>query len=475
MKLARKLASLLLLGIMGILVVALIATVRRELRLFDTDMRRDHRVLGQALAVAAAQTWTLRGERSAEQLIDRVNLEEGTVRTRLVRFSGDGEPRGQRLTREEVVQSEVAVPGRYPSLMTWVRVPVGELVAVEISESTEDRQTYLRSTILRTIVTALGITLVCGAIAITVGILVVGRRVDALARGARQIGTGDTSVRIAVRGHDELTELAQAMNGMAEHLEGIQTSLRQASEARVRALEQLRHADRLATVGKLASGIAHELGTPLNVVGGRAKMILRDAEVHPPVAKNARIIAEQSERMTVIIRQLLDFARSGESRKQPSDLGHLLEQSAHLLLPLARKKSIEIVTELPPSPLVLDVDQSQIHQVLTNLIVNGIQAMDKPGTVTVRLTRRQETDGTATEPPRAVASISVRDQGPGIPEEVAAHVFEPFFTTKGVGEGTGLGLSVAWGMVEEHGGRIQLRTPQEGGAEFVVELPIPRT
>jgi two-component system, NtrC family, sensor kinase len=471
MKLARKLASLLLIGIMLILVVALITTVRRELRLFDTDMRRDHRVLARALSVAAAQNWTLRGERSAQELIRRVNSEEGAVHAKLIRLASAGTSPTEGTNSEELTQSEIEVPGHQTNLVTTVRLPVREPVAVEISESTKDRQVYLRSTILRSIVTAFGIALVCGAIAITVGIVVVGRRVDDLVRGTRQIGTGDTSVRIAIRGHDELTELAEAMNGMAEHLAAIQDSLRRANEARLRALEQLRHADRLATVGKLASGIAHELGTPLNVVGGRAKMILRDSDGNPTATKNSRIIVEQSERMATIIRQLLDFSRSGEPRKQPSDLGHLIEQAAHLLMPLARKKSIDIIMELPPEPLVLDVDQGHIHQVLTNLIVNGLQAMDNPGTVTVRLSR-QESSGTATEPSTSVATITVSDQGPGIPEEVAPHVFEPFFTTKGVGEGTGLGLSVAWGMVEEHGGHIYLQKSPDGGATFVVELPL---
>jgi two-component system, NtrC family, sensor kinase len=476
MKLARKLAVLLLLGMMLVLVLALVAAVRREIQLFDTDMKRDHQILGRALAVAAARTWSVDGEEVAIDLINRVNSEQGQLRARLRSFDGGAEPIGQQLRASGLLQSEIVETGRPSSLVTWVRIPLEgpAVVAIELSESTVARHNYVLSTILRWVATAVGVALVSGVIAIAVGIAVVGRRVDELVSFARRIGAGDTSGRITSRGHDELSELAVAMNGMAEELAAIQGSLRQESEARLLALEQLRHADRLATIGKLASGIAHELGTPLNVVGGRARMIQRCAGIDEDSAKNARIISEQSERMTTIIRQLLDFARAAESRKQSSDLRLLVEQASHLLAPMAKKKSVEIRTELPNLSVMLDLDQNQIHQVLTNLIVNGIQAMANPGTVTVRLALCERTDEGHCEPATKVALITVSDQGTGILEAVLPHIFEPFCTTKDIGEGTGLGLSVAWGIVREHGGRIYARNLEQGGAEFSVELPIER-
>jgi two-component system NtrC family sensor kinase len=245
-----------------------------------------------------------------------------------------------------------------------------------------------------------------------------------------------------------------------------------ANEAKLKALDQLRHADRLATVGKLASGIAHELGTPLNVVGGRAKMILRSDGLSETAANHARIVVEQSARIADIIRQLLGFARASESRKQSGDLRLLIEQAAHLLAPLAKKKSVEITLGLPPKPVAAEVDQGQIHQVLTNLLVNSIQASQGAGIVSIRLDRGVPPvdDQAGTE--RDCAIITVSDQGPGIPEEVLPHIFEPFFTTKGVGEGTGLGLSLAWGIVQEHSGQIRAKNRDGGGAEFTVVLPI---
>jgi two-component system, NtrC family, sensor kinase len=476
MKLARKLAVLLLLGMMLVLVVALVAAVRREIQLFDSDMKRDHQILGRALAVAAARIWSVDGEDVAVDLINRVNSEQSSLRARLRRFDSDSDATGQQLRASGLLQSEVVESGRHSNLVTWVRIPVEgpAVIAIELSESTVARHNYVFSTILRWVATAVGIALVSGVIAITVGIAVVGRRVDELVKFARRIGAGDTSGRITSRSDDELSELAIAMNGMAEELAATQSSLHQESEARLLALEQLRHADRLATIGKLASGIAHELGTPLNVVGGRAKMIQRYEGIDDASAKNARIITEQSERMTAIIRQLLDFARAGESRKQSSDLRLLVEQASHLLAPMAKKKSVEIRTELPPEPMMLDLDQNQIHQVLTNLIVNGIQAMPSPGTVSVRLMPCDRAGEDGGELPNKMALISVTDQGTGIPEAVLPHIFEPFCTTKGVGEGTGLGLSVAWGIVHEHGGHIHAKNREQGGAEFTVELPIER-
>jgi len=475
MKLARRLAVLLVLGVMLVLSIALVSSVQREVAVFNTDMKRDHQVLGSALAVIAAKTWQTDGEAGVRELMLRVNSRESTVFARFELDPGlDLTPNLRReLLRKGIVQEEVKSNGADPILVSWVQVPdiAATRAAIKLTESTEARQRYVLSTVRRTIVIAVGIALLSLLIAVVVGLVVVARRVDALVRFARQIGIGEVGVRIPVTGHDELTDLADAMNGMATELEAARVSLEQESIAKLRALEQLRHADRLATVGKLASGIAHELGTPLNVVSGRAKMIVRSEGVSSTVVNNANIVVEQVARMTEIIRQLLGFARSSESRKQHCDMRHLIEQSAHLLTPLARKKSVEIKTTLPAYPVSLDVDQGQIHQVLTNLIVNGVQAMAGPGAVVARLDCVNRPDELDPSVNKRFAVITVCDQGKGIAEDALPHIFEPFFTTKGVGEGTGLGLSVAWGIVQEHGGQITARNLVGGGAEFVVELP----
>ncbi len=466
MKLARKLAALLLPGILLILAVALWWSMHRDLALLDADIRRDHQVLGRAVSAMVVQTWNHEGEDAARKLVAEIDRQEPSVSIQLERPDPADAQQSEALRGPGLLQRERPQPQGAPLLDSWLRVPVGgpETLLLHLSESTADRHRFVVTQILRALFTALGITVVGGLITVAVGALVVGRRVDALVRFTRQISAGELSPPVHLPGNDELSEVGDALNRMVDDLAASQASLTQANAAQLRAMEQLRHADRLATVGKLASGIAHELGTQLNVVSGRAKMIHSDANLPEAALRNARIIAEQSERMATIIRQLLGFARAQRVRVQTTDLRLLVEQALHLLTPMAKKRSVTLRAELPEAPVTLEVDPGQIHQVLTNLIVNGLQAMQQPGELTVALLPAMPERG---EPIR----LRVLDEGPGIPEEILPRIFEPFFTTKDVGEGTGLGLSVAWGIVQEHGGTLQASSRPEGGTCFEVTLP----
>lgn len=256
MKLARKLAALMLLGMLLVMAVALFTSVQREIKLFDTDMKRDHRALGSTLATSIARIWVTEGEQGASELISRVNADEESPRAAFLKLSRQGW-RNVPLARDGIEQFETTGEDRFPSLVTRVLVKSeGDwLFVVELRESTGSRHLYVQSTILRALLTAAGITVVAGIAAVIVGIDVVGHRVNALVRFTRAFGAGDTDARIVTQGDDELSEIAVALNRMAGELQVVQSSLRQASEAKIRALEQLRHADRLATVGKLASGI----------------------------------------------------------------------------------------------------------------------------------------------------------------------------------------------------------------------------
>lgn len=236
-------------------------------------------------------------------------------------------------------------------------------------------------------------------------------------------------------------------------------------QSRRLAVEQLRHAERLNVIGKLAAGVAHELGTPLNVIAHNAELV--DAGKAPPelVHRCCRLIIDQSERMAAIIRQLLDFGRRGGSDRHTTDLGAVVESTVRLLEPLARKRHVELELSLPDEPIVLAVNHLELGQVLSNLALNAVQAMPKGGRSLVEL-RRDEERG------RAVAVLSVSDEGTGIRPEDVPRVFDPFFTTKGVGEGTGLGLAVAYGIVADHGGRVSVSTEWGRGSRFDVILPI---
>jgi len=222
------------------------------------------------------------------------------------------------------------------------------------------------------------------------------------------------------------------------------------------------------TVGMLASGIAHELGTPLNVVSARAQMIASGDASPAETVDYARVIADASNRMAKIIRQLLAFARRKPAQKAPRDLRVIARETIDLLRPLAEKNHVNV--ELgDSSEMVAEVDADELQQALTNILVNAIHAMPNGGRVDV--TMAYETHATSDRHPGRHLVITVRDDGVGISPEHLPHIFEPFFTTKDVGTGTGLGLSVTHGIIDDHGGFIDVQSTPSTGSAFSIHLP----
>jgi signal transduction histidine kinase len=309
-------------------------------------------------------------------------------------------------------------------------------------------------------------------LAVLLGVRLVGRPLELLIAKARRIGDGDLGGPVHLGSHDELAELAENLNAMCAKLAESQTRLRQETAARLVTLEQLRHADRLKTVGRLASGIAHEMGTPLNVVAGRAGLIASGKLVPDQIAESAAAIKLEADKMTAIIRQLLDFARASAPRKLPVDLRTVVRQTIAMLDAMAEKKHVGLVFAPGAEEAIAEIDSGQIQQVLTNLTVNAIQAMPGGGQVQFSINRRsgRSPDG-GSGGPTTFYAIEVRDQGTGISEEHMQQLFEPFFTTKEVGAGTGLGLSIAYGIVQEHGGWIDVTSQVGEGSCFTVFLP----
>ncbi len=230
------------------------------------------------------------------------------------------------------------------------------------------------------------------------------------------------------------------------------------------AIEQLRHAERLNVVGKLAAGVAHELGTPLNVITTTAELVDAECGSSEMVHTSCRVIIDQSQRMATIIRQLLDFGRRGGADRSATDLGALVQSTVLLLRPLARKRRVELSLALPKTPVRAWVNELEIGQVLSNLVLNAVQAMPNGGRSVIELRRERERGV-------EVAVLSVSDEGTGIRPEDVPKVFDPFFTTKDVGEGTGLGLAVTYGIVADHGGRVNVETDWGHGSVFTVVLP----
>jgi signal transduction histidine kinase len=224
-------------------------------------------------------------------------------------------------------------------------------------------------------------------------------------------------------------------------------------------------------VGKLASGIAHELGTPLNIVLARAEMIAAGETSQDETITYAGIIVDAASRMTRIIRQLLEFARRKGPQKAAQSIAPIVGRTLELLRPLGAKKHVALCLENGETRPV-EIDANQFEQVVTNLVVNAIQAMDHEGDVTVCISEERVSPPADIESnAKEFACVRVTDQGAGIDAEHVPHIFEPFFTTKDVGEGTGLGLSVAYGIVLDHGGWIAVKSEVGKGTEFFVYLP----
>jgi len=232
---------------------------------------------------------------------------------------------------------------------------------------------------------------------------------------------------------------------------------------RRRLQDQLIQSEKMSAIGQLIAGVAHDLNNPLASVVGFSDFLAELGDIPPQFAEPLQVIRQEAERAATIVKNLLSFARSQEGERKRQPIGSILESTLALLRNQLMANKVEATLEVEPGLPDVEVNGNQIKQVFVNLINNANQAIasDAPsGRIWV-----------AAKPQRDGVAVSITDSGPGMTEEIAAHVFEPFFTTKGEGEGTGLGLSICQGIVKEHGGRITLDTKAGGGAAFTVELP----
>ncbi len=238
---------------------------------------------------------------------------------------------------------------------------------------------------------------------------------------------------------------------------------RRAEEERARLQEQLRHADRLATIGLLAAGVAHELNEPLASVLSFAELLKEDPGLSYQGTEDLEKILAAALHAREVVRKLLFFAREVPTIKQAVDVSEVVEEAISLLASRFDKENVECVLNLSrPIPKII-ADPAQLHQVIVNLVVNAVQAMPGGGKLTISTTAGDE-----------CVSLVVEDTGVGMTEEVKKNIFLPFFTTKEIGRGTGLGLPVVHGIVTSHGGTVAVASAPGRGSRFEVRLPLPR-
>ncbi len=256
-----------------------------------------------------------------------------------------------------------------------------------------------------------------------------------------------------------LREERELLNSVAHELASLAERIRM-EEERIRLQDQLRHADRLATIGQLAAGIAHELNEPLSSTLGFAQLCRK----HPELPAAARADLEKIVAATLhareTVRKLMLFARERPPSRERIALERIVDEGVAFVEARAEKSAVTIRRDAAPDLPEIQADPNQLTQVVVNLAVNAIQAMPAGGSLSIELYR--EGSGVV---------LAVEDDGQGMPPEVADRIFEPFFTTKGVGEGTGLGLSVVHGIVSAHNGRIRVQSRPGQGTRFEVWLP----
>ena len=483
MKLAAKLVSIIILGIIIILAVDGYVTIRRDTEILEANMKRDSQLMGRALKDLIADVWEKRGRQRALQLIEQADKEEYMVNIRWVSLNAPpNDPYSPHIPREKlgmVMQGqEMSFKERKKDgagyLYTYVPIKVDDkkLGSLELSQSLSSLDEHARRAVDRIFVLAI-ILLGLSVIAVLLlGFGMIGRPLNRLIEKVHRVGKGDLSGPLNLRGGSEFSELATALNTMCEQLNDAQEKVRKETSARIAAIEQLRHADRLKTVGGLASGIAHELGTPLNVVSGRAGLIATGGLSETEVSESAAIIRTQSERMTAIIRRLLDFARRQLPKKNIVDLRQIVLQTINLMTPLAQKQKARLCFVGEDIAAMVRVDTGQIQQVLTNLIVNALQAMPQEGKIEMDIRKENiQRPEDNKDSWKEYFCVYVRDEGIGIQEKNMQRIFEPFFTTKDTGMGTGLGLSIAYDIIQEHGGWIEVKSAPGAGSCFSVYLP----
>jgi len=305
-----------------------------------------------------------------------------------------------------------------------------------------------------------------------------------LESGAHRLADGNLEQAIPVRSGDEFGELAASFNVMTAALRNSRSELREwartLEEKVEQRTEQLRIAqantirgEKLASVGLLVSGIAHELNNPLTGILTFSTLLRQNAPDGSPEAEDLDLVIKETKRCAGIIKRLLDFAREKPPEKRFADLNQIIEGAARIVEWPAHLRNIETTLDLDRSLPPIWVDADQIQQVVMNMLVNAQHAIDEKGSITIHSGRagepkRPEPDA----PPIAMAEFSVIDTGCGIPEANLGRIFDPFFTSKEVGKGTGLGLSVSHGIVKAHGGLIEVTSKVGEGSTFRVLLPL---
>lgn len=290
--------------------------------------------------------------------------------------------------------------------------------------------------------------------------VIVLRPISQIAAATRHVAAGDLDYTVKLKKRDEIGDLGNSFNAMTRRL----------SEAQ----RQLHQQDKLASVGRLAAGVAHEINNPLTGVLTYSSYLLKRAADRPEIKEDLEVIVRETKRCREIVKGLLDFARQSAPEKRPREVNEIVIKAVRILQNQFSMHHIELEQKLEPQLPLVSADSSQIQQVLVNLFMNADDAMGEKGgriTVSTAMASPEISKANGLSPSRQYVRIDVSDTGCGIPPQNLSKIFEPFFTTKGQ-KGNGLGLAMVWGIIEKHDGRISARSEVGKGTTFTVLLPV---
>jgi signal transduction histidine kinase len=321
------------------------------------------------------------------------------------------------------------------------------------------------------------VLLIVGITTVMVGVFamrLVSRPITKLLGGIDDVAKGDLSHVILSERDDEIGAIATRFNEMTFSLRESRGETQRQNEAKLALEQRLGQTEKLATLGQLAAEIAHEVGTPLNVIAGRARSIQRKSKDPEAVEKNAGIIAEQTARITRIIQRLLDFTRRKVGAAEPAEvnLNDIAASTIELLAGQFASARVKVRLERTAPAARVAGDSDRLQQVLINLLINAVQAMPEGGSLVVETTTvRRTRPGLEGSAEQDFVAIAVADTGIGIAADIKDRIFDPFYTTKEGRGGTGLGLAVVSGIVKEHDGWIDVEDGKPAGTVFRVYLP----
>jgi signal transduction histidine kinase len=357
----------------------------------------------------------------------------------------------------------------------------GVIGAIVVARATDDLEADLLRTrwrLIAVVVAFVAVTMIGGVL---LGTAYVTRPLAILLDGMAHVRDGDFKSRVPLARHDEIGALVDEFNAMVTTLGDARQQIEQATEARLRLERGLQGIDKMITIGQLSAGLAHEIGSPLQVLSGRGSALLARSS-DPETRRQAEILVEQTARITRIVDQLLSLGRRRPAVIAPCDLAKPVKTVLELLDGEARRSGVALELQLDGADHVIDADEDQLQQIVLNLVKNALAATPRGGRISVRVETVSETmnepvsdrfaavpGATAPRRDRPTVRLVVGDTGPGIPPEMQTNLFEPFFTTRASEGGTGLGLAVVRAIVTEHGGTITVSSGH--GAEFIVSFP----